>query len=225
MLYFDQFPQIYYTFDPELQEFYTLKNIFTRVNVLSSVLTDSLVYYKYTMQDGDTLENMAFKLYGDPLRHWIIIFANTMIDPYFDLALNQDNFANNIILKYGSIANAQSQLDHIQQQETVTTTLNGVSNTQTYNTTVTNYGYTYNFTTGTLVPQTLPTLNLPKITVSNNTVKTPDGGTVTTVTTLNAISKYQNEVNINEAKREIVLIDPSYCSQIESEFSSLLSTG
>jgi hypothetical protein len=225
MYYFDAFPQIYYTFDPKQQEFYTLKNIFTRVNVLSAVLTDSLVYYKYTMQDGDTLENMAFKLYGDPLRHWIIIFANTIIDPYFDLPLSQDNFANNIILKYGSAANAQSQLDHITQTETVVTSKNGLSNTQVYTTTVTSEPFTYNFLTGALVARTLPTLNLPQITVSSYTVTTPDGSTVTTTTTLNAVSAYQNEVNINEAKREIILIDPSYCTQIEAEFASLLSTG
>jgi hypothetical protein len=224
MLYFDNFPLTYYTFDSQRQEFYTLKNIFTRINLLSAVLTQSLVYYKYTMQDGDTLENMAFKLYGDPLRHWIIVFANMIIDPYFDLPLTNDVFANNIIMKYGSQANAENTLAMITQTETVVTTLNGASNTMVYTSTVTDNPYTYNFATNTLVAQTLPTLENPTIQVSVNTVLTPDGATVTTTTALNAVSAYQNEFNINESKREIVLIDPSYCSQIESEFQSLLSS-
>jgi hypothetical protein len=177
--------------------------------MISAVLTDSLVYYKYQMQDGDTLENIAFKMYGDPLRHWIIIFANTIIDPYFDLPLNADNIANNIILKYGSVANAQSQLDHIVQNETVITTINGSSNTMVYSTTITDEPYTYNFTTNKLVPRTLPTLGFPELVVSSFTVTAPDGSVVTTTTTLNAVSAYDNEVNINESKREIILIDPT----------------
>jgi len=224
MLYFSQFPNLYYTFDKDLQQFYVLKNIFTRVNILSSVLTNSLVYYKYPWQEGDTLESIAFKYYGDPLRHWIIIFANTIIDPYFDIPLNLNDFNNNIILKYGSIANAQSQLAVYQQQETVTTTINGSSNTVTYNTTVTPEPYTFNFRTKMLVPQTLPTLDLPIVRVSDVTVTTPDGATVQTITTLNAISAYDNEVAINEAKREITLIDASYAGQIEQQFQQLLGT-
>ena len=105
MYFFEQFDNIYYTFDPDLQQFYVLKNIFTRVDILSSVLQNSLVYYEYIWQDGDTLDSVAFKYYGDSLRYWLIIFANTIIDPYFDLPLNQSDFANNIILAYGSVAN------------------------------------------------------------------------------------------------------------------------
>jgi hypothetical protein len=222
--YFEQFPNLYYTFDKDLQQFYVLKNIFTRVDVISSVLTNALVYYEYSWQDGDTLESIAFKFYGDPLRHWIIIFANTMIDPYFDLPLNANDFANNIIQFYGSIDNAQSQLAVIKQFETVTTTIGGSSNTITYATTVTNNPFTYNFNTKQVVGRTLPTLADPIIDVSNVTVVTEDGATVQTVTTLNAVSAYDNEVDINEAKRNIVLIDASYAPQIEAQFQQLLGT-
>lgn len=224
MFYFDQFPNLYYTFDKDLQQFYVLKNIFTRVNVLSSVLTNSLVYYEYPWQDGDTLESVAFKFYGDPLRHWIIIFANTMIDPYFDLPLNANDFANNIIQAYGSIDNAQSRLAVIKQIEKVTTTVGGSSNTVTYRTTVTSNPLTYNFKLKRIVAQTLPTINNPIVTVSNVTVVTEDGATVNTLTTLNAVTEYDNQVDINEAKRNIVLIDAAYAPQIEQQFQQLLGT-
>jgi hypothetical protein len=224
MLYFEQFPTLYYTFDPDNQEFYTLTNIFTRVNVLSSVLQNSLVYYKYAMQDGDTIESIAFKYYGDPLRHWMVIFANMAIDPYFDFVLNNDAFSNNIIAAYGSEANAQSQIAVYQQTETVTTVINGVANTKTYSATVTPEPYTYNFATNQLVPRTLPTIDNPVVIVSNNSVITPDGALVTTVTTLTAVTAYDNQVAINEAKREIILIDTAYAPQIEAQFQSLLGS-
>lgn len=224
MNFFEQYPNLYYSFDRDLQQFYVLKNIFTRVDILSSVLTNSLVYYKYSWQDGDTLESIAFKFYGDPLRHWIIIFANTLIDPYFDLPLDQNTFANNIILKYGSIENAQSRLELIRQIEDVTTFVGGTSNTITYNTTVTQQPYTYNFRLKQIVSQTLPTLANPIVTVSSHQVITDDGAVVTTTTTLNAVSAYDNEVAINEAKRNIVLIDASYAPQIEQQFQQLLGS-
>jgi len=225
MYYFENFPNIYYTFDKDLQQYYVLKNIFTRVNVISSVLQNSLVFYKYPWKDGDTLESIAFKYYGDPNRHWIILFANTMIDPYFDVPLNQNDFANNIIANYGSIEAAQFELDHIQKLTTVTTTVGGSSNTVTYTNTVTPEPYTYDFATNTLVQQTIPALGLnPVVTVSDTTVITPDGSIVETVITLTAVTAYDNEVAINETKREIMLIDPSYIPQIEAQFQNLLST-
>jgi len=222
MQYFESFPTIYYTFDPNLQKFHILTNIFTRLSMLSSVLTNSLVYYKYPWQDGDTLESVAFKYYGDPLRGWMILFANTMIDPYFDLPLAQDAFANNIIQKYGSVANAQSLIALYNQQKTVTTTTGLSSNTIVYNSTVTPEPYTFNFSTNQLVASVLPTLNYPIITVSDVTTETPDGSIVQTITTIEAVTAYDNEVAINEAKREVTLIDSSYASQLEQEFQSLL---
>jgi Base plate wedge protein 53 len=224
MYYFQQFPNLYYTFDPNLQQFKVLKNIFTRVDILSSVLTNSLVYYQYQWQDGDTLESIAFKYYGDPLRHWMIIFANTIIDPYFDIPLNADAFSNNIIAKFGSEANAQSTLGVIQQQQTVITTIGQGSNTVIYNATVTPQPFTFNFKTNMVIPQTLPTLDNPVILVSDETVITPDGSIVQTITELMAVSAYDNEVAINEAKRNIVLIDSNYAGQLEAEFQQLLGT-
>jgi len=222
MLYFENFPNLFYTFDAERTQFYTLKNIFTRVNMLSSVLQNSLVYYQYAYKDSDTLENLAYKYYGDPLRHWIIIFANLIIDPYFDLPLRQDDFANNIILTYGSEANAQSQLAYYQQNTTITTTYQGQTNTQSYLASVTTTPYTYDFSTGEVIAASLPALG-DTITTYEGEATAPDGSTVLTTTTLTAISVYDNLVAINEAKRNIVLVDASYASQIEAQFQSLLT--
>jgi hypothetical protein len=223
MEYFDQFPNLYYTFDPERIEFYTLKNIFTRVNLLSSVMQNSLVYYQYSFKDSDTLENLAYKYYGDAKRHWIIIFANLIIDPYFDLPLRQDDFANNVILAYGSEANAQSTLFGYQQNTTVTTSFQGQSNTQSTLAWLTPTPFTFNFTTGEVVPASLPGLG-ESITTYTGTAQAPDGSIVTTTTTLTGVSVYDNLVAVNEAKRNIVLIDASYAPQIEAQFQSLLSS-
>lgn len=225
MEYFSQFPNLFYTFDKNQQEFFTLKNIFARVNVIGSVLQNSEVYYKYSVQEQDTLESIAFKYYGDPKRHWMIILANMIIDPYFDMPLKQDDFQNNIILKYGSAANALHQIAVYQQTLTVESISEGLSNTQTYVSTVTPEPYTYDFRRKELLPTVLPTLGNPIITTNQSDVIVPDGTRVITTTTLEAIDAYTNETNINEAKRLIVLIDATYASQVENEFQNLLATG
>jgi len=221
--YFDQFPNLFYTFDPDRIEFYTLKNIFTRVNMLSSVMQNSLVYYQYSYKDSDTLETLAYKYYGDAKRHWIIIFANLIIDPYFDLPLKPNDFANNVILAYGSEAAAQSNLAFYQQNTTITTSFQGQSNTQSYLASVTPTPFTYNFTTKEVIPASLPGLG-QTITTYQGEAEAPDGSIVNTKVTLTGISIYDNLVAINERKRNIVLIDAAYAPQIEAQFQSLLSS-
>lgn len=222
MEFFNQFPNLLYTFDPNQSEFVVLKNIFTRVKVLDAVLQNSLVYYKYSMKDGDTLESIAHKYYGDAKRHWLIIYANSIIDPYFDLPLNQANFDNNIKIKYGSLANAQATLHHINQIETVTSSVNGSSNTQVYISTLTNQPYTYDFLLNKLVPQTLPSIGFPEVIIGSVTLDLPDGTVATTDTKLEAISNYDYELGVNEGKRQIVLIDKKYAAQIENQLQQLL---
>jgi Base plate wedge protein 53 len=221
--YFAEMPNLTYTFDPNRIKFQQLKNIFTRVDMLRSVLKNSLVYYQYPWKDGDTLENLAYKYYGDPLRHWIIVFANMIIDPYFDLPLSQNDFTNNVNLAFGSEAAAQQTLAFYQQNTTVTTSFQGQSNTQTTLQNITPTPFTFNFLTGEVIPASLPALGESLITYSAQTIA-PDGSQVSTTQTLTAISVYDNLVNINEAKRNIVLIDASYAAQIEAQYQSLMSS-
>jgi hypothetical protein len=180
------------------------------------------VFYQYSVQDGDTPEIVASKYYGDPNRYWMVLFANQMIDPYFDWILNQNDLNNNIIEKYGNIGTAQATLHHVNQQQTVTTTLNGTSNTLTYISTAN--GYSYNFQTKQLSYQTLPTIEFPIIDLGSVAVELPDGSIVTTDTSLLAVSSYDYEDQQNELKRQIVLIDKQYAGALEAELTNLLST-
>ena len=41
---------------------------------------------------GDTPEIIASKYYGDPEKHWIVLLANDIINPFFDFPLNYQEF-------------------------------------------------------------------------------------------------------------------------------------
>lgn len=87
-------------------------NIFFRTRILRSVLRNAAAYYEHTVQDGETPEILADRAYGDPEAHWIILYANDVVDPQYDWPLNYKNFNNHIVKKYGSIANAKTQIHH-----------------------------------------------------------------------------------------------------------------
>ena len=222
MKYFQQFPKILYTFASAKNQFFTVTNIFARVELLNSIMQNIEVFYQYAVQDGDTPEIVASKYYGSSDRYWLVLFANQMIDPYFDWVLNQNDLNNNIIEKYGSLGTAQATLHHVNQQQIVTTSLNGTSNTLTYISTANSYSY--NFQTKQLSYQTLPTITNPIIDLGSTAVGFLDGSIVTTDTSLLAISSYDYEDQQNELKRQITLIDKQYAGQLESELKKLLST-
>jgi len=67
------------------------------------------IYYPYALQEGDTPEIVASKYYGDPERHWIVMLANDIINPFFDFALDYQVFGKYINDKYKDEANSVNQ--------------------------------------------------------------------------------------------------------------------
>lgn len=222
MNYFEQFPSIIYSFDSSNGSFQLVTNIFARVKFLDSILSNTVIYYPYSVQDGDTAWSIADKYYDDPQRHWIVYFAQQLVDPYFDWPLTQRDLDNNIVSKYGSIANAQSTLEHIEQQQQNMVSLNGIITTNWSNTTL-NSAFTYNFSTHQVQSVTLPSIEFPLIDKGITTYETPDGSIVTTHTQWLAIDAYTAAINTNEAKRQIRLIDKSYVKVIEDQLTTLLA--
>jgi len=46
-----------------------VKNIFFRFHIINSILTNTLVYYPYYVNDGETPETIAYRYYGDVTKH------------------------------------------------------------------------------------------------------------------------------------------------------------
>lgn len=223
MYYFAQFPTTFYTFDPNLYDYKSVIDIFSRVDVIPAVLQNSLVFYPYSVKESDDAQIIATKYYGDPLRHWMVYFANKVIDPYFDMPLKQYDLDNNIVLEYGSLANAQATLYQVLQYMNVTTTFGGTSNTISYVSTLED-SYSYNFSNNSLEPVTLPTIMNPVLDQGTTTVTFADGTVVTTDTVWVAQSAYDYLVSQNEEKRQIQLLDKQYAGVLEQQLTSLLSS-
>ena len=185
MKYFSNFGTILYTLSNNKTDFKNVTNVFTKIKFVKEILDNSDLFYKYDMNEGDTPEIIAHKLYGDANRYWIVLLANQIIDPYYDVPLKYQSFDNYIVDKYGSIANCQAQLHHHEKQVTVKTDKNGAIDSQMYITELNEYSY--NHVTNSIVPNTLANMNTPSITISTESVLIPDNDginvAITTTTT------------------------------------------
>jgi len=218
MKYFENFPRILYTFDQNLIEFKEVVDIFTRVRMLDSVINNVSVYYTYQYKDSDTVEGIASKYYKDANRHWLILFTNKILDPYFQLPLNQEEFDQNMVDNYGSVANSQQSLHHIEKHTNVITAKNGILDLQQYVSIIPTNVLSVDGSTS------LPNISNPIINVgSNNVVSFSDETTVDTSVQLIAISAYDDSVKRNENYRNIKLIKADYVNQVETELKNLLT--
>lgn len=83
-------------------------NVFAKTSFIKEALKTSSFVFKYSVKDGEKPEDIAFKLYNDPEKHWIILLANEVMDPQYDWVLSQNQFKDFINKKYCS---ANLQLD------------------------------------------------------------------------------------------------------------------
>jgi hypothetical protein len=176
-----------------------LTNLLARANIIPEALKSPLLYYTYDIQEGDTPEIVAHKYYGDSYRYWIVLFANQMIDPQWDWPLSGSNFNRYITDKYTAF-NPNSTVHHyekIVEQTDVST------NTITKNMIVISQTSYNSLVSGTST-YTLPT------------------GVVSVTTTGRAVDYYTYELELNESKRSIQLLNRNYVNEFESELKRLM---
>jgi hypothetical protein len=172
---------------------------------------NSLLFYEYSLQDGDTPEIVATKYYNDPYRYWMVLYGNPdKLDPQGDWPLNSNQFNEYIINKYAEVAG-------------------GANNAVSYTTgTVYQYQKIIKTTDSDTFTQSVKTIAIDEtmyndIQTSSNKFTFPNGSRVTYEISKKVISIYDYEQQQNEAKRNIKLIKSEYAQQMESQYQSLVS--
>lgn len=114
--FLDKFPQIPYDINKTGYSNYDrVTDITFRFSIIKEILNNTTAYYEYVIREGETPEVLADRVYGDPESYWIILYANNIYDPQYDWPLDYDAFDKYIVSKYGSIANAKSQIHHYEK--------------------------------------------------------------------------------------------------------------
>lgn len=217
MKYFDTLPSIITT--DYNNNLILLKNLLARAVLLPQVQNNPLVLYTYAVQDGDTPETVAYKYYGSVDRYWIVLHGNQSLDPQWDWPLTSQQFQKYIIKKYKQdTANSLSiSVNSTNDSQVLSYTLGTVHHYEKTITTRDNVTQTQGVKTITIDETTYNST-----TTSDRTVTFSDGSTSIQSTTKDVVSIYNHENNLNEAKRNIKLINSSFAGSLELQLKSLM---
>jgi len=86
----------------------TVIDIFRKVAPLPKILSDSVGLMRYDIEDGDTPELLAYKLYGSVEYHWVLLLVNNIINVGEDWPKSVREFNEYVYEKYGSVALADA---------------------------------------------------------------------------------------------------------------------
>ena len=101
MPYFSRFPLMAYDVAAD-GKYKLLPDILKRVKLRSGLRSSAFMFEKYDVKDGEKPEDVAFKWFGDPEYHWVILMTNNVTDRYYQWPLSQPQFAEHLTDKYGA---------------------------------------------------------------------------------------------------------------------------
>ena len=213
--YFNYFPKTFYSNNNLTTGLDTVTNIISRFTFEQTLKDNSSAFYKYSVQDSDTPEIIAYKYYGSSERHWVVLLFNDIIDPQFDWPLKYDAFINFVDKKYTANGAANTTV------QTGLAWAMSMNNVQAY----------YKIVTKTdidnisLVEKIQVDANVYANVASTTQVFTlADGATITQIVTKEKKTYYDYEMEENESKREIRLIKNEFIPQIEKEFKKVIKS-
>jgi|TARA_B100000212_G_scaffold313801_1_gene266938 hypothetical protein len=100
-MYFSQFPMMVYDLKGD-KKFKLLPDILRRVKLRAGLSASRFVFDKYNVKENENPEDVAFKYYGDPTYHWVVLMVNNITDRYYQWPMNQADFADFLTDKYGA---------------------------------------------------------------------------------------------------------------------------
>ena len=210
--YFNNFPKEYYTLEDKPNGLDIVTNIISRFSLEQSFKENTSIYEKYNVQDSDTPEIIAAKIYDSPERHWIVLAMNDVVDAQWDWPLDYRTLISFIDDKYTANANvAAGQTGLVWAQQ----------NTQSYysvekRTTVKNGEY--------LEKKVQVDANTyANVTVKSSNVTLKDGNQITISVTKESKTYYDYELAENENKRQIKILKPEFAYALEQELKNVFN--
>ena len=189
-----------------------LTNLLVRTDLLPSLSQNLSLFYKYEMQDGDTPEIIASKYYNDPYRYWLFLYSNNIMDPQWDLVLSTKLFDVYLESKYKDIATLNNQTVLEYTQTTVKYYYKNITTFDEYSKTTSSDDYQIDYETYLELPES-----------QTFVVLLDNGFTSTIITSKFEQNIYDHELQLNENKRTVKIMDVAYAKDMENQMTSLLS--
>jgi hypothetical protein len=208
--YFQKFPKTIYSLEDKVIGVDTITNITSRFSLEQSFKENTSVYEKYNIQDSDTPEIIAAKLYGSSERHWLVLAMNDIVDTQYDWPLDYRTFIKYVTDKYSANASVgQTGLEWAQ------------GHTQSYILveTRTTVGSKDSSVSRVIVDAN----TYANTATSTSTVTLKDNNQVEIVISKETQSYYDYENEENENKRQIKLLKKEFAYALEQELSEVFN--
>jgi hypothetical protein len=201
--YFSYFPKVLYDLAGDIQSpsAQLVTNITKRVSFIKELQGQANLYYAYTIKDIDTPENIADRYYGDPQYFWLVLLFNNIFDGELDWPKNETVLYQYMVNQYG--------LPNLNAVHHYTKTVVSVDS---HSGATTTFQYTIDQTT------------FDQQGSEFQVITAADGSSISLNTTVQAVSNYDYETDLNEKKRQINILKKDYVGQVISNFQTLMST-
>jgi hypothetical protein len=103
MAYFSRFQQFRYSFDGNVTSKVAV-DILKRVGFKAKVKDNSELFADYYINDGETPDIVADRVYGNSELHWVVLLFNDIVNPDYDWALASPKLESFIKKKYPGTA-------------------------------------------------------------------------------------------------------------------------
>jgi len=198
-MYFKNIPNIQYDNKPIKYPFsdsdYTVaKNFFRRYQVNPEMFSYAVFFSKYAVEEGERLDQIAYKAYDDPFLDWVIVLTNNMMTPGFAMPMSYNELRTYCEKNYDS---PYSTIKHYETYEVKNSSGNIVLNK------------------GLIVDSYFK--NKPFKYWDNGTVTQVAGNLITRPVTIFEYEEEQNEKN-----REIYLLKGEYLTSFMDNFKSTI---
>jgi hypothetical protein len=227
-MYFKSFPYTYYSLD-DTSTVQVVTNITARTNISDELKTNLGLYDEYDIKDGETPELVADKFYNNPELHWLVLLYNDIIDPRFDWPLDTNNLSRHVNSKYSN----PNGIHHYENENAVITNGNVIINANVSyletgnvitNLSGTGVGYITSKLTSSNVIVTVTSGGFVTGDTITNAANTTSNSTITLTNTISGIpvTNYEYEDIVNETKRRIKILKPSYVDAVVNDFKKKL---
>jgi hypothetical protein len=208
--YFNYFPKTFYSNLESSTYLDLVTNLISRASFQESLKSNLAAYYKYDIQDSDTPEIIASKIYGSPEKHWVILLLNDIIDPQYDWPLEYRTLVNYIDKKYTPNANVSIGENGLQWSQ---------SNIHSYYKVKTKKDSLTNTEDVKKIQVDANTYANVSVTTTSYTLQ--NGTSITVDITKETLTFYDYELEENEKKRTIKILKPEFVSVVESELKKV----
>jgi hypothetical protein len=210
MLYFDTLPKTITT--DQNGTYIILTNLLTRAKLLDELQNNPMLFYTYSIQDGDTPEIVADKYYNDPFAFWIVLYSNQILDPIWNWPLTYLEFLQYIDSKYAT-ESADADMTPFEYTNTTVKSYQKITRTTDNLSQIENVEYV-----------TLTQSDYNSLTPSTETYTLPSGSTCIVSIEKTYTTIYDYEYNLNETRRDIKLLNSTYLRQMEKTFTQVMGS-